>query len=141
MKKFQKISTIFSRIQITNLKLIPYEDPTTKAENIADTILKAIEKYKNHPNIRIIYDKYKTNSIFTFNEVSLEEIQKELKKLNPSKASQRPDIPTKIIRQNLNLSAPIVHEEMNQSLDLNKFSATMKLGSITPSFKKKRPHQ
>ena len=57
---------------ITNLKLLPYEDPTTNPENIADPVLKAIEKYKNHVNIRIINDKCKTNSIFTFNQVSLE---------------------------------------------------------------------
>ena len=39
-------------------------------------------------------------SVFTFNQVSLEEIQKELKNLNPSKALQSSDIRTKIIRQN-----------------------------------------
>ena len=64
---------LFSDI-ITNLKLPPYEDPATNAENIADLILKVIEKYKNHPNIKIINDKDKTNSVFTFYQVSLEEI-------------------------------------------------------------------
>ena len=69
---------------ITNLKLPPYEDPTTNAENIADPVLKALEKYKNHPSIRIINDKYRTNSVFTLNQVLLEEIQKKLiKKLKP----------------------------------------------------------
>ena len=120
---------------ITNLKLPPYEDPTTNAENIADPVLKALEKYKNHPSIRIITGKYRTNSVFTLNQVLLEEIQKKLiKKLKPSKASQSSDIPTKIIRQNLGLFAPIVHQEMNQSLDLNKLPSAIKLGNITPSF-------
>ena len=69
---------------ITNLKLPPYEDPTTNAENIADPVLKALEKYKNHPSIRIITGKYRTNSVFTLNQVLLEEIQKKLiKKLKP----------------------------------------------------------
>ena len=69
--------------------------------------MKAIEKYKNHPSIRIINDKYKTNSVFTFNQVSLKEIQKELKNLvKPSKISQSSGIPTKIIRHNLDLFAP-----------------------------------
>ena len=106
------------------------------AENIADPVLKAIEQCKNHPSVRIINNGYKTNSLFTFNQVSLEEIQKELKNINPSKASQSSDIPTKIIRQNLDLFAQILHQEMNQSLDLNKFPSTMKLGNITPSFQK-----
>ena len=81
----ENLNNFFSD-RITNLKLPPYEDPTTNAENIADPVLKAIEKYKNHPSIRIIND-----SGFTFNQVSLEEIQKGLKSLNPSKASQSSD--------------------------------------------------
>ena len=133
----ENLNNFFSDI-ITNLKLAPYEDPTTNAENIADLVLKAIEKYKDHSSIRIINHKYKTNSVtvYTFNQVLLEEIQKELKSLNPSKASQSSDIPTKIIRQNLDLFAPIVRQEMNKSLDLNKFPYRMKLGNIAPSFKK-----
>ena len=87
--------------RITNLKLPPYEDPTTNAENIADPVLKAIEKYKNHSSIRIIND-----SGFTFNQVSLEEIQKGLKNLNPSKLH-------KVLTD---LFAPILHQEINQSL-------------------------
>ena len=129
------LNDLFSDI-ITNLKLPSYEDPTTNVENIADPVLKAIEKYKNIPSIRMINDKYKTNSVFTFNQVSLEEILKKFKNFNSSKASQSSAIPTKIIRQNLDLFAPIVHQELNQSLDLNKFPSTMKPGNITPSFKK-----
>ena len=49
----ENLNNYFSDI-ITNLKLPPYEDPTTNAENITDPVLKAIEKYKNHPSIRII---------------------------------------------------------------------------------------
>ena len=49
----ENVNNYFSDI-ITNLKLPPYEDPTTNAENITDLVLKAIEKYKNHPSIRII---------------------------------------------------------------------------------------
>ena len=52
----ENLNNFFSDI-ITNLKLPPDEDPTTNAENIADPILKAIEKYKNHASIRIINDK------------------------------------------------------------------------------------
>ena len=53
----------------------------------------------------MINGKYKTNSVFTFNHVSLEEILKEFKNFNSSKASQSSAIPTKIIRQNLDLFA------------------------------------
>ena len=44
------------------------------AESIADPVLKPIEQCKNHLSIRIINDGYKTNSVITFNQVSLEEI-------------------------------------------------------------------
>ena len=129
----ENLNNYFSCI-VTNLKLPSYEDPTINVENIADPVLKALKKYKNHPSIRITNDKYKTNSVFTFNQVSLEEIKKEIKNLNPSKASQSSDIPTKIIRQNLDLFAPTSRNE--SIIDLNKFSSTMKLGNIIPSFKK-----
>ena len=67
----ENLNNYFSNI-ITSLKLPPQRGPTTNAENIADPVLKAIEKCKNHLGIRIINDKYKANSVFTFNQVSLE---------------------------------------------------------------------
>ena len=73
MKQLPKISTTFFGYY-NQSKTTPYEDPTTNAEYIADLVLKVIEKYKNHPNIKTINDKYKTNSAFTFYQVSLEEI-------------------------------------------------------------------
>ena len=79
LSKNEEVTENFNNFfsDITNLKLPTYEDPTTNAGNIGDPVLKAILKYKNHPSIRIINDKYKTNSAFTFNHVSLTEIQKE----------------------------------------------------------------
>jgi len=132
----ENLNNFFSDI-ITNLKIPQYKDPTTNAENITDPVFKAIEKYKNHPSIKLIKNHYNNdNNLFSFHSVSLEEIEKELKNLDPSKASQNTDIPTKIIHQNLDLFAPKVHQEMNQSLDQDKFPSTMKLANITPAFKK-----
>ena len=52
----ENLNNFFSD-KITNLKLLPYQDPATNAENIADPVLKAIVKYRNHASIRIINEK------------------------------------------------------------------------------------
>ena len=43
---------------IINLNIPQYEDPTSNTDGIDDPVLRAIEKYKNHPSITLI----KTNS-------------------------------------------------------------------------------
>ena len=43
---------------IINLNIPQYEDPTSNTNELDDLLLRAIEKYKNHPSIKLI----KTNS-------------------------------------------------------------------------------
>ena len=53
-------------------------------------------KYWNHPRVLTILDKYKINSIFTFSNVTKEELLQEMGNLDTT----IPDIATKIIKQN-----------------------------------------
>ena len=62
--------------------------------------------------------------------------EKELKNLLSSKAAQDSDIPTKVIKDNIDIFTPILLEEFNKSLRLRKFPSSMKLANITPVFKK-----
>ena len=54
-------------------------------------------KYRNHPSVLAVLDKYKNNSIFTFSHVTKEEVLKEIDNLDTSKSSQDTNILTKII--------------------------------------------
>ena len=53
--------------------------------DITDPVNKAIDKFKNQPSILLIQSKVENDSTFSFNEVSLSDIEKELRSLNPSK--------------------------------------------------------
>ena len=96
-----------------------------------------MEKFKNHPSIRLIKENYRnTNNTFHFEKVSAKEIKKELKNLLSSEAAQDSHIPTKVIKDNIDIFTSILLEEFNKSLALGIFPSPMKLANITPVFKK-----
>ena len=105
---------------------------------ITDSIEKAIEKYKFHPSILLIKEKTKckTNS-FDFVPVTVNDIEKEIKKLNPNKATTFNTIPFKMIIKTSNMSAPFVHNIFNESVKTGVYPDNLKLADITPVFKQK----
>ena len=58
------------------------------------------------------------------------------KSLLSSKAAQDSDIPTKVIKDNIDIFTPILLEEFNKSLALAVFPSSIKLANITQLFKK-----
>ena len=55
---------------IINLNIPQYEDPTSNNTNgIDDPVLRAIEKYKNHPSIKLIKTNSENNASFRFQEI------------------------------------------------------------------------
>ena len=121
---------------IINLNIPQYEDPTSNTNGNDDPVSRAIEKYKNHPSIKPI-KTYNENKVgFRFQEIQAIETEKELKNLNCSKASQDSDIPTKTIKDNVNIFVPVLLTVFNESLKLRRFPHSMKSANITPVFKK-----
>ena len=91
--------------------------------------------YLNHSSIKLI----KTNSehvSFRFQKIQAIEIEKELKNLDCSKALQDLDIPTKIVKDHIDIFLPVLLTEFNKSLKLSRFPHSMKSANITPMFKK-----
>ena len=77
----ETLSNFFSEV-VTNLNLPHYDDPTVNIEFMDDPVARAVEKYKNHPSIRLIKENYRnTNNTFRFENVSVKEIEKEPIKL------------------------------------------------------------
>ena len=130
----ETLNNFYSNI-ITNLNIPEYEDTTTQVNELEDPILKAIEKYKNHPSIRAINTKGPFGT-FSFSEINREEILKEIQSLDTNKASQESDIPIKLIKQNLDLFSVFMHESFNKTIETSKFPSVLKLANITPIFKK-----
>ena len=91
-------------------------------------------KYKNHTSIIAIKEKSK-NSKFSFHEVDIEKIIKEIKGLNKNKASKS-DIPITIIHENADIFADFLAESLKGAIKSYNFPYCLKLADITPLHKK-----
>ena len=105
------LNKFFSNI-VNNLEISKYYKCEFFIGNIEDQTPRAILRYRNHPSIIAIKNKFKSEDVFYFRELEKKETQKEILKLNNNsnnnnnnnsnnnKASQRSDIPTKNIKGN-----------------------------------------
>ena len=55
----------------------------------------------------------KIKTILCFSNITHTEIEKWLNKLDSSKSSPNSDIPTKIVKDNIDIFTPILHQEFN----------------------------
>ena len=85
---------------VPSLKIWPKENYETDVGNDNKPILNYINKFKNHPSIKVIKSRKKEEQTFTFNYVSYEEVLNEIRKLQTTKTTQQNDIPTKILKEN-----------------------------------------
>ena len=122
---------------VKNLKIPEYENLDRNFENVEDPVLRAILKYKDHPSITVIKEKAK-NSVFSFYEVDKDKIKKEINRLNKNKASQKSDIPIKIIHDNVDIFADFIAESFKGAIKTSNFSDCLKLADITPLHEKGR---
>ena len=68
--------------------------------------------------------------------MSLTDIEKEMKSLNTNKASHSSDIPTKILKQNVDFFSPFILDYVNKSISSSTFPSILKLADIIPVYKK-----
>ena len=74
-------------------------------------------------------------SDFEFSFVSVDEVLKEIKKLNPRKTAQSTDVPVKIFKDNADIFAGYICRFFNESLNFCKFPSILKRANFTPVFK------
>ena len=108
----------------------------SNAEGEKNPLKKAILKYKDYPGIQSINSKYLNNVKFSFKEITEEEISKELLSLHSAKASQKSDIPTNILKLNVDIYSFYLKIIFNDCLNKAIFPNEMKIAEITPVFKK-----
>ena len=129
------LNKFFSNI-VNNLEISKYSKYESFIDNIEGQTLRAILKYKNHPSIIAIQNKFKGGGVFYFRELEKEEIQKEIHNLNSNKASQHSDIPTKIIKSNSDIFSDFLYKSINSSIKSSLFLSCLKTADITPIYKK-----
>ena len=104
-----KIAEILNRFfsnAVNDLKVPGFYGAVPLADNISHPIFRALLKYANHPSNIAIKDLNNT-SLFTFSNVSVVNVKKEIRKLDPGKATQNTAIPVRILKQN-SVSSAIV---------------------------------
>ena len=84
---------------VPSLKISLKENYEADVGNDNKPILNYINKFKNHPSIKVIKSKKKEEPTFTFGYVSYEEVLTEIRKLQTTKTTQQNDIPTKILKK------------------------------------------
>ena len=92
-----EVAEIFNSFFVTvteSLGIKENNDNISGTEGISDPIEKSIQKYSNHPSILRIKNRFVNADSFTFNSVSLEEMETEKKGLIP----RRPQ-PSRIYHQ------------------------------------------
>ena len=104
-------------------------------DGITDPIFKAVKKYEKHPSIICIKNAH-LNKTFSINVVTLDNIKTEIRRLNPTKSVQETDIPTKIIKENLDVFSSFICENFNDSVMRSVFPNRLKLAEVRPIFKK-----
>ena len=83
--------------------------------DLTDPIDIALKKFESLPSILIIKDKVSA-SPFTFNTVTLEDVQSEIRNLNPNKASAVSSIPIRNFKENFDICGPTLYPIVNNAI-------------------------
>ena len=104
--------------------------------HVKDPTLRAILKYKDHPSILAIQNNCKNGIKFAFEEIDLASIEKEIHNLKLNKTSQSSNIPTKIIKKNVNSFTKLLWKTINSWIKSPTFPSYLKSADVTPLHKK-----
>ena len=130
------LSNFFSNV-VKNLDIdINYYDTNNNTDDI-DPILKAINKYINHPSIVSITKARGNNrETFSFSNTTLEAVFNELLMLNTSTSCPKEDISINIIKENIDIFTHKIHNDFNYTVDHGTFPSNLKNADVTPAHKK-----
>ena len=132
-----KIADIFNDFftnLVKNLNITVSGDILCEANNIRDSVLKAIEKYKKHSSIKAI--GISKNNNFILEKVSYEEILHKIKQLDTRQTCQNTGVPSKIIKMNSDIFTDFPYQNFNDTIATSLFPQNLKNANITPVFKK-----
>ena len=101
-----------------------------KSNNTDNLIEYAIEKFESHSSILKIKEKV-NSSLFNFRNVSLVDVEKDVKSLNPKKANTTNSIPSNLLKQHFDNHGPTLHNLVNETFQENIFPEELKLADIT----------
>ena len=133
-------NSYFSNI-VENLGIIAYEESKENKlpiNTFHDPIESANVKYQNHPSIISIKERMGDLELlnFRFKTIGYQQVLEEINNLDSKKASQKADIPIKVIKLNTDIITNFVFHNFNNSLSSSNFPLEMKQADVIPIFKK-----
>ena len=128
----KKFSEYFISIPILNMPSNRYKCPNSSEQ---DPILKILDKYNDHPSIKLIKAK-NSCKVFKFCQIDIEEVQKTFQSLDPKKATQKDDIKTNLLKKNVEFFAKYTCDDINDSIRYSKFPNKLKQADIVPAHKR-----
>ena len=106
---------VFFSNKVKEMNILLGQELRTETNHIEDPILRITETYKKHPSVVAIFENHR-DSAFSFRYVSLDEIIKEIKRLDVKKACQDTDIPVKVIKNNSDIFADFFYLNLNDCI-------------------------
>ena len=103
--------------------------------NNGNRILDILEKYKQHSSIQKIRENV-TNRAFSFNNISINKIEDNIKNIDIKKASSDDDISAKIIIGCSDIVSPFITEIYDKAKLNCEFPTLLKFADISPFHKK-----
>ena len=126
-------------INITkNLDLKPSTVPNTSE---IDEITKHFYDHISVCKIKKAYSEILREDNFSFKMVSMDEVKKEVFKLNSEKSSTYGSIPASILKQTIEVNLKYLTSNINNSLKESSFPYELKQSEVTPVYKKLDPLQ
>ena len=106
-------------------------------DGLLDPVEIAINKFKDHPSIKIIENNTFTASRFTFSKITLSDLECEINSLNSNKTGTSKNIPTKLLKETSDICSKTLLQIWNEEIVTGqKFPGNLKLADVTPIFKK-----
>ena len=134
------LNTFFGNV-VKNLEINQYPNFDPVINNVKDPTLRAILKYKDHPSILAIQNICKNQIKFASEEMDLASIEKETHNLKINKASQSSDIPTKIIKEKVDIFAEFLWKSINSSIKTFTFPSRLKSADLALLHQKGKQRQ
>ena len=99
-----------------------------------DPVVNTVENFSHHASVLKIKEARNSSDCFSFKLVTIEDICEEILALDASKATQRDEIPTKIIKNNSDIFSKFFQANLNITIETSTFPEQLKYADVTPVF-------
>ena len=128
--KITLISTYFADI-VSGLQIPKIQEYVSDIRSNHDPVLAAIDTFQNHASLINIKQR-EFNSIFSFKNTNENEVRKIIKNLNVRKTCQCSDIPTRIVKRNIDLFSSFICQHFNYCISIGEFLNELKHPDVVP---------